>query len=123
MNDDFFDELDKKNNRRVNCDRKVEDLKKGYNSSNNNLNNNIDIDVINRGQNTISKIIKIVSYIILILGFILGFVLGRNEYDEIDFFELLKIWLVYGGLFLFTYAFAEVIQILHDIRRKLWSKK
>lgn len=57
------------------------------------------------------------------LGFILGFILGQNEYDEIEFSSLMTIWLTYGAISLGIFALAEIIQILHDIRFKIWKGK
>ena len=74
-------------------------------------------------KNTISSILKVIAWIIIVLGFILGFILGQNEYDEIEFSSLMTIWLTYGGVSLGIFALAEIIQILHDIRFKIWNNK
>ena len=74
-------------------------------------------------KNTISSILKVIAWIIIVLGFILGFILGQNEYDEIEFSSLMTIWLTYGGISLGIFALAEIIQILHDIRFKIWKGK
>ena len=74
-------------------------------------------------KNTISSILKVIAWIIIVLGFILGFILGKNEYDDIEFSSLITIWLTYGGVSLGIFALAEIIQILHDIRFKIWNSK
>ena len=35
----------------------------------------------------------------------------------------MTIWLTYGGISLGIFALAEIIQILHDIRFKIWNSK
>lgn len=132
MKNDFFDNLEEKEESKkvkcVNCGRVVKDLEKGcpycdnlkdYNTE------NIDerLEKIMKEKNAISSILKVLAWITIVLGFILGFVSGRNEYDEIEFGALMSIWLTYGGISLGIFALAEIIQILHDIRFKIWSGK
>ena len=81
------------------------------------------LEKIMQEKNTISSILKVIAWIIIVLGFILGFILGQNEYDEIEFSSLMTIWLTYGGISLGIFALAEIIQILHDIRFKIWKGK
>lgn len=81
------------------------------------------LEKIMQEKNTISSILKVIAWIIIVLGFILGFILGQNEYDEIEFSSLITIWLTYGGISLGIFALAEIIQILHDIRFKIWKGK
>lgn len=97
-------------------------------SVNNLLENNTEnldmrLEKIMQEKNTISSILKVIAWIIIVLGFILGFILGQNEYDEIEFSSLITIWLTYGGISLGIFALAEIIQILHDIRFKIWKGK
>lgn len=97
-------------------------------SVNNLLENNTEnldmrLEKIMQEKNTISGILKVIAWIIIVLGFILGFILGQNEYDEIEFSSLITIWLTYGGVSLGIFALAEIIQILHDIRFKIWKEK
>lgn len=132
MKDDFFDNLeDYKNGKKikcVNCGREVKDLEKGCPYCNNlkkynTENYNVRLENIMKEKNTISSILKVIAWIIIVLGFILGFILGQNEYDEIEFSSLMTIWLTYGGVSLGIFALAEIIQILHDIRFKIWNNK
>ncbi|MGM9876917.1 MAG: hypothetical protein ACI310_06820 [Bacilli bacterium] len=132
MKDNFFDNLeDYKSNKKikcVNCGREVKDLEKGCSYCNNSKeynteNYNVRLENIMKEKNTISSILKVIAWIIIVLGFILGFILGQNEYDEIEFSSLMTIWLTYGGVSLGIFALAEIIQILHDIRFKVWKGK
>lgn len=81
------------------------------------------LEKIMQEKNTISSILKIIAWVLIVLGFILGFILGKNEYDDIEFSSLMTIWLTYGGISLGIFALAEIIQILHDIRFKIWNSK
>ena len=132
MKDNFFDNLeDYKENKKikcVNCGREVKDLEKGCPYCNNlkeyNTENlNMRLEKIMQEKNTISSILKVIAWIIIVLGFILGFILGQNKYDEIEFSSLITIWLTYGGISLGIFALAEIIQILNDIRFKIWNSK
>lgn len=131
MKDNFFDNLeDYKENKKtkcVNCGREVKDLEKGCPYCNNLKEYNTEnldmrLEKIMQEKNTISSILKIIAWVLIVLGFILGFILGKNEYDDIEFSSLMTIWLTYGGISLGIFALAEIIQILHDIRFKIWSK-
>lgn len=132
MKDDFFDNLEDYNNSKkikcVICGREVKDLEKGCPYCNNlkeyyTENLNMRLEEIMQEKNTVSSILKVIAWIIIILGFILGFILGKNEYDDIEFSSLITIWLTYGGVSLGVFALAEIIQILHDIRFKIWKGK
>jgi len=76
---------------------------------------------IKKENNTISTTLKVVAWIIFVIGLILGFVLGVDEYEELYLPLMLEIWFMYGIAFLGTYSLAEIIQILHDIRLKVWK--
>lgn len=132
MKDNFFDNLeDYKENKKikcVNCGREVKDLEKGCSYCNNLKEYNTEnldmrLEKIMQEKNTISSILKVIAWIIIVLGFILGFILGQNEYDEIEFSSLMTIWLTYGAISLGIFALVEIIQILHDIRFKIWKGK
>lgn len=132
MKDNFFDNLeDYKENKKitcVNCGREVKDLEKGCpycNSLTEYNTENIDmrLEQIMQEKNTISSVLKVIAWVLIVLGFILGFTLGKNEYDDIEFGSLITTWLTYGGLSLGIFALAEIIQILHDIRFKVWKEK
>lgn len=110
-----------------NCGREVKDLEKGCTYCNNSKeynteNYNVKLESIMREKNLISSVLKVIGWITLIVGFILGFVLGKDTYGNIEFISLLQVWLVYCGVFLSIYTLAEIIQILHDIRFKVWKK-
>lgn len=132
MKDNFFDNLeDYEKNKRikcVNCGRDIKNEEKGCPYCNNSKeyyteNYNTRLENIIKEKNTISSILKIIAWIIIFIGFILGFIIGKNSYDEIEFITLITIWLIYGGISLGIFALAEIIQILHDIRFKMWYKK
>ena len=132
MKDDFFDNLEDYNKSKkikcVICGREVKELEKGCPYCNNlkeyyTENLNMRLEEIMQEKNTVSSILKVIAWIIIILGFILGFILGKNEYDDIEFSSLITIWLTYGGVSLGVFALAEIIQILHDIRFKIWKGK
>lgn len=77
-------------------------------------------EIITQEENTLSTILKIIAIITVVIGFIFGLVVGANsDYDSESGF--LIIWLIFGGSALGIYALAEIIQILHDIRRKLYQ--
>ena len=77
-------------------------------------------EIITQEKNTLSTILKIIAIITVVIGFIFGLVVGANsDYDSESGF--LIIWLIFGGSALGIYALAEIIQILHDIRRKLYQ--
>lgn len=77
-------------------------------------------EIIAQENNTLSTILKIIAIITVVIGIIFGLVVGaNNDYDSESSF--LIIWLIFGGSALGIYALAEIIQILHDIRRKLYQ--
>ena len=47
---------------------------------------------------------------------------GIDENDE-DALEMITSWFIYFGCSIGGFAIAEIIQILHDIRNKLYSDK
>ncbi|MBO4278110.1 MAG: hypothetical protein J5925_06920 [Clostridia bacterium] len=76
-------------------------------------------------NNTVSVVFKVLAWIVFIGGIITGAVLGRTEvgglyssHTEFSFIAALPYWaacFVGGMIFL---GFAEIIQLLHDIKRK-----
>lgn len=77
-------------------------------------------EIIAQEKNTLSTVLEIITIITVVIGFIFGLVVGvNNNYDSESGF--LIIWLIFGGSALGIYALAEIIQILHDIRRKLYQ--
>ena len=97
--DDFFEELEKNN---IDTHKEIKNIKD------------------NSSKNTISNIIKVLCWVIIIIGFILGIV---NYTLNEDAFQMITTWLIYGGCTLGGFAIAEIIQILHDIRNKLYLNK
>ncbi len=131
MKDNFFDNLDNckvEKIKCVNCGREVKDSEKGCPYCNNlkeYTTEKIDMrsEKIMKEDNTISVVLKVVAWITSVLGFILGFILGTDKYGSIEFSLLITTWLIYGGISLGVFALAEIIQILHDIRFKIWNTK
>lgn len=74
-------------------------------------------------NNAIAVVIKVIACIILVLGFILGFLRGEEVVEGYFFRAAITVWITYSGIFLGLYALAEIIQILHDIRYKVWKRK
>ena len=72
----------------------------------------------NSNKNKISNIIKAFCWTIIIVGFIIGIV---NYIFNKDAYQMIITWSVYFGFSLGGFALAEIIQILHDIRNKLYS--
>ena len=110
MEDNFFDDLD--------------DSESYHNNSNEyNIGNfNVNLGKIMKVKNTISSTLKLIALFLIVLGFIVGLILGTTE-ENIKFSSILTIWLIYGVVSLGIFALAEIIQILHDIRYKVWSEK
>lgn len=72
-------------------------------------------------NNFISLMLKFIGYAIIIIGVVILSVIAI-ETEKISLAFLLIIFLISCGLSLGFFAFAEIIQILHDIRFKLWIK-
>ena len=75
---------------------------------------------IYKRDNTLARIIDVVSWIILAIGVVLGIIMG-SEYD--NFGVTIIVWVSDGLFALSLFALAEIITILQDIRRKLFEKK
>lgn len=80
-------------------------------------NNNDAIFTFN--NNLIATILKIIAWIAIILGFAGGIIIGSEETTVLMYIT----WVVCGMFSVFCFAIAEIIQILHDIRKKLENKK
>ena len=65
--------------------------------------------------------LKFIGYAIIIVGIVIWSVI-TIETEKISLAFLLIIFLISCGLSLGFFAFAEIIQILHDIRFKFWIK-
>lgn len=70
-------------------------------------------------NNYIANAIKILACTTLCGGFILGIILAL-EFES--FMTLIFVWEICSIEALFLLAFAEIIQILHDIRLKMYKK-
>lgn len=120
--DDFFNELETNNKKMkcVNCGKEIEDIRNGcpHCDKDNTHTNYTNIQL----PDFIAKTLKVIAWIILVLGFIMGFILGKDEFDSISIVPLLTIWGIFAGAFLGIYALGEIIQILHDIRSRLYTK-
>lgn len=131
MKDNFFDNLeDYKENKKikcVNCGREVKDLEKGCTYCNNSKeynteNYNVKLENIMRENNFISSVLKSIAWIILGIGCIGGIIIGQ-QYEENALIVLLEIWVISGIATMLLLSLAEIVQILHDIRFKIWNSK
>lgn len=96
---DFFEELEKNS---VDTNKEIKYIKD------------------NSNKNTISSIIKVICWLTIIIGFIIGISLYAINEDAL---EMITSWFIYFGCSIGGFAIAEIIQILHDIRNKLYSDK
>lgn len=74
-------------------------------------------------DNGVSNVLSFVAFTILAIGVVLGFVLGRNENNSLNIANMVTIIGASAISCLTLYALSEIIQILHDIRRKEYEKK
>lgn len=96
---DFFEELEKNS---VDTNKEIKYIKD------------------NSNKNIISSIIKVICWLTIIIGFIIGISLYAINEDAL---EMIISWFIYFGCSIGGFAVAEIIQILHDIRNKLYSDK
>ena len=96
---DFFEELEKNS---VDTNKEIKYIKD------------------NSNKNIISSIIKVICWLTIIIGFIIGISLYAINEDAL---EMITSWSIYFGCSIGGFAIAEIIQILHDIRNKLYSDK
>ena len=73
-------------------------------------------------DNGTSNILSFVAFTILAIGVVLGFVLGRKDNNSLDIAKMVTIIGVSAFSCLMLYALSEIIQVLHDIRRKMYEK-
>lgn len=71
-----------------------------------------------RSTNTVANIIKGIAWATMILGFVCGLIVSQNNPAI-----LITVWFGSAITTVFTYAIAEVIQILHDIRIELMRNR
>lgn len=81
------------------------------------LGNNI--NKIYKEKNTIVVIFKVISILTILGGFITGIELG-SKWNGVQWGTTIPIWIGSFISALITYSFGEIIQILHDIRRKVY---
>lgn len=68
-------------------------------------------------KNTISQIVKVLGVVIVIINFI------SLKDESVSFLSGLLILLWHGCMLLSFFVVAEFLQILHDIRRKIYESK
>ena len=82
--------------------------------------------LLSRSNNFIADIVKIMGFVFLGLGFIMGIILGQNIYEyghyQFNYTAMIITWVSSGLSAIVFFAFAEIIQILHDIRLKIYKK-
>ncbi|MBE6156583.1 MAG: hypothetical protein E7161_02440 [Firmicutes bacterium] len=78
------------------------------------------INFVNKDKNGISSAFNICGVILIIFGFIFSIIIGVSTYSFMSFLILL-IGVLFSSLTFF--GFAELFQILHDIRKKLYLQK
>lgn len=112
----------------VNCGKEAKDFEKvcpycdnfrGYNTENYNER----LEKIIQRKNSIAVILNVIAYLLLALGFILGIIFAENPYNDSELSILLGTWLTYGSISLGLFVSSEIIQILHDIRYRVWNMK
>ena len=81
-----------------------------------------DINTV-KSKNVISQILKGIGWIIVIGGLFLGFGYGIALGNNIGFMTFLIFAVSYFVISMFFFSIAEIIQILHDIRNKIYKKK
>ena len=76
---------------------------------------------INREDNSVGVILRVIGWLILLIGFIMGFVIADTPLG-FSFLNLIYTWFACGLFALTVIGFSEIIIILHDIRRKIYMK-
>lgn len=74
-------------------------------------------------DNGVSNVMSFIAFTILAIGIVLGFVLGRNDNNTLNLAKMVTIIAASAFSCLMLYSLSEIIQILHDIRRKEYEKK
>ncbi len=78
---------------------------------------------MNKENNSIATTFKVLGWISVIIFFIVGIPYSINAEDLIEASGTAALFTMWGiglGTLLSCLAFAELIQILHDIRKKLY---
>lgn len=105
----------------VRAEKESFNLVEGYYARYLNGYNDEKFNSIVKKNNFISLMLKFIGYAIIIIDVVVYSVI-TIETEKISLVFLLIIFLISCGLSLGFFAFAEIIQILHDIRFKLWIK-
>ena len=70
-------------------------------------------------DNTVSVVLKVLALFVIVFGVIAGLAYGNKGADEFSFMSVLSYWIAAAITALFIYAFAEIIQLLQDIKDKI----
>ena len=78
-------------------------------------------------KNIIARILKISGIVILVVAFIYGIILGQNMHEygmyKFNYTAMIICWISGGICSLLFFTGAEGLQILHDIRKRIYRKK
>ena len=99
MKDNFFNELEKND---IDTSKDIENIKN------------------NSSKNLISSIIKVICWVTIIIGFIIG-IINYSLNENVS--QMFTTWFIYFGCSIGGFALAEIIQILHDIRNKVYESR
>ena len=70
-----------------------------------------------KDKNPIAFIIRIIGIVVYVIGFIASFILGVDEYGDIS--AMVLVWMIVFFISgTFYLGFAEIIQLLDDIKKK-----
>ena len=91
------------------------------------ISDNLELKRKENDRNVIALILKISGIVILALAFICGIVFGENMHEygmyRFNYTVMIISWLSGGIVSLLFLAGAEIIQILYDIRKRIYRKK
>lgn len=98
----------------------TEDISKAYETY---FNSKIDnkLDVVFKKNNTIALILKFIGILVIIGGVLVWSGITIN-YEAVNLFTLAIALLISFSIAFDFFVIAEIIQILHDIRFRLWMK-
>lgn len=69
-------------------------------------------------RNVVSKLLTIIAIVIYVVGFIAGFILGVDRYDDLTFMVIVW-WVVFFAAGTMWLGFAEIIDLLDQIKKNL----
>lgn len=98
----------------------TEDISKAYETY---FNRKIDnkLDVVFKNNNTIALILKFIGILVIIGGVLVWSGITIN-YEAVNLFTLAIALLISFSIAFGFFVIAKIIQILHDIRFRLWMK-